>query len=88
LADARHLPHGRSRAGDRHLKFYETRDNLAQLLGGISVFKLDQLMRAGEIEAKVIGKRVVFDLDEVRRFAKELPSWEPKDPRFLLSATR
>jgi transposase InsO family protein len=28
LADARHLPHGRSRAGDRHLKFYETRDNL------------------------------------------------------------
>jgi hypothetical protein len=60
----------------------------AQLLGGISVFKLDQLMKAGEIEAKVIGKRVVFDLDEVRRFAKELPSWEPKDPRFLLSATR
>ena len=28
LADARHLPHGRSRAGDRHLNFYETRDNL------------------------------------------------------------
>ena len=28
MADARHLPHGRSRAGDRHLKFYETRDNL------------------------------------------------------------
>src|SRR5258708_27500397 len=26
--NARHLPHGRSRAGDRHLKFYETRDNL------------------------------------------------------------
>ena len=28
LAVARHLPHGRSRAGDRHLNFYETRDNL------------------------------------------------------------
>ena len=30
LADTRHLPHGRSRAGDRHLKFYETRDNLCR----------------------------------------------------------
>jgi hypothetical protein len=29
LADARHLPHGRSQAGDRHLKFHETRDNLS-----------------------------------------------------------
>ena len=28
LADAQHLPHGRSRAGDRHLKFHESRDNL------------------------------------------------------------
>src|SRR5258708_15139087 len=27
--NARHLPHGRSRAGDRHLNFYETRDNLS-----------------------------------------------------------
>ena len=28
MADAQHLPHGRSRAGDRHLKFHESRDNL------------------------------------------------------------
>ena len=28
MADAQHLPHGRRQAGDRHLKFYETRDNL------------------------------------------------------------
>jgi len=28
LADAQHLPHGRHQAGDRHLKFHETRDNL------------------------------------------------------------
>ncbi|MGD9517526.1 MAG: WhiB family transcriptional regulator, partial [Mycolicibacterium sp.] len=27
--NARYLPHGRFRAGDRHLNFYETRDNLA-----------------------------------------------------------
>ena len=37
MADARHLPHGRSRAGDRHLKFYETRDNLPNKL---SVFEI------------------------------------------------
>ena len=28
MADAQHLPQGRHQAGDRHLKFYETRDNL------------------------------------------------------------
>src|SRR5665811_1365718 len=30
LVDAQHLPHGRRQAGDRHLKFHETRDNLRQ----------------------------------------------------------
>jgi hypothetical protein len=29
--NARHLPHGRSQAGDRHLNFYETRDNLGEI---------------------------------------------------------
>ena len=28
LADAQHLPQGRHQAGDRHLKFHESRDNL------------------------------------------------------------
>ena len=28
MADAQHLPQGRCQAGDRHLKFHETRDNL------------------------------------------------------------
>jgi len=28
LADAQHLPQGRHQAGDRHLNFHETRDNL------------------------------------------------------------
>ena len=28
MADAQHLPHGRHQAGDRHLNFHETRDNL------------------------------------------------------------
>lgn len=48
------------------------------MLGGISLDKLEALMRAGEIVPRVIGKRVVFPVDEVRRFAGELPSWEPK----------
>jgi len=30
LAVARHLPHGRSPGGDRHLNFYGNRDNLDQ----------------------------------------------------------
>jgi hypothetical protein len=30
LADARHLPHGRSPGGDRHLNFYGNRDNLRE----------------------------------------------------------
>jgi len=32
-ADARQLPHGRSRAGDRHLNFYDARDNLREWCG-------------------------------------------------------
>jgi len=48
------------------------------MLGGISLDKLETLMRAGEIVPKVIGKRVVFAVAEVRRFARECPSWEPK----------
>jgi hypothetical protein len=30
LAVARHLPHGRSPGGDRHLNFYGNRDNLVR----------------------------------------------------------
>jgi hypothetical protein len=30
LADAQLLPRGGTQAGDRHLKFYETRDNLME----------------------------------------------------------
>jgi hypothetical protein len=39
VINARHLPHGRSRAGDRHLNFYETRDNLARMGGSTSGFR-------------------------------------------------
>jgi hypothetical protein len=54
------------------------RETAAQMLGGISIDKLDQLVRAGEIAARRVGKRVVFEPGEIRRFASECPSWEPK----------
>lgn len=54
------------------------KETTAQLLGRISEFKLDELLRAGRITAKRIDKRVVFDLEEIRRFANDLPAWEPK----------
>jgi hypothetical protein len=54
------------------------RSTTAQLLGGISIDKLDELVRAGEIAAKTIGKRVVFEVAEIRRFARECPAWEPR----------
>ncbi len=34
MADAQHLPQGRRQAGDRHLKFHESRDNLFAYVGG------------------------------------------------------
>lgn len=54
------------------------RDTTAKLLGGISTDKLDQLVRAGEISARQVGKRVVFEVSEIRRFARECPAWEPR----------
>ncbi|KAA1248233.1 helix-turn-helix domain-containing protein [Mycobacterium simiae] len=51
------------------------------VLGGISHDRLESLMRAGEIVPKMIGGRVVFPLAEVRRFARECPSWEPRRRR-------
>lgn len=49
-----------------------------QMLGGISVDALERYMRNGDIVPRLAGKRVVFRVDEVRRFARDLPSWEPR----------
>jgi hypothetical protein len=49
-----------------------------QVLGNISEDRLEALMRGGQITPRMIGKRVVFPVSEVRRFARECPSWEPK----------
>lgn len=48
------------------------------MLGGISPKKLESLMLAGEIVPRLIGSRVVFTVSEIRRFAAECPSWEPR----------
>ncbi|WP_301119903.1 hypothetical protein [Mycolicibacterium fortuitum] len=50
----------------------------AAMLGGISEFKLDELVRAGLIKAQRIDRRVVFSPDELRRYAAACPEWEPK----------
>jgi hypothetical protein len=49
-----------------------------QVLGGISEDRLEAFMRAGEIVPRLVGKRVVFAVEEVRRFARSRPSWEPR----------
>ena len=54
------------------------KETTCQVLGGISAVVLDRLVRKGEITPKVIGSRVVFPVEEVRRFARDCKSWEPK----------
>ncbi|WP_044109744.1 helix-turn-helix domain-containing protein [Mycobacterium canetti] len=48
-----------------------------QMLGGISIDRLEALMRSGELVPRKLGGRVVFRVADVRRFASELASWEP-----------
>src|SRR5271156_4938089 len=59
--NARHLPHGRSRAGDRHLNFYETRDNLAV---AESAEQAQQLFRRQQVEQHqrigLLGRLVII----------------------------
>jgi hypothetical protein len=50
----------------------------AQLLGNISLRKLNELMYAGRINPQMIDGRTVFAPAELRRFAAECPSWEPR----------
>ena len=47
------------------------------LAGNISRRKLEQLAKDGRITPKMIDGKVVYPIDEIRRFAQSLPSWEP-----------
>jgi excisionase family DNA binding protein len=48
-----------------------------RLLGNIAERTLRQLVHDGELSARKLGSRTMFELDELRRFAAALPSWEP-----------
>lgn len=56
--------------------FVNKEDTLAAL-GGISLRKLNELMKAGRIVPRVLDGRVMFTPEEIRRFAAECPEWEP-----------
>ena len=60
MADAQHLPQGRRQAGDRHLKFHETRDNLELAHAQHSICRLGELR-----ENLVIGVRHAGVTDEL-----------------------
>jgi len=49
-----------------------------KMLGGISTGCLESLVRAGDIVPCRLGKRIFFRVAEIRRFARECPSWEPR----------
>ncbi|WP_240483010.1 MULTISPECIES: helix-turn-helix domain-containing protein [unclassified Mycobacteroides] len=53
----------------------------AAALGEISLNKLNELIRTGRINPRVLDGRVMFTPEELRRFAAELPSWEPPESR-------
>ncbi len=56
--------------------FLNKEDTLTAL-GGISLRKLNELMKAGRIIPRMLDGRIMFTPDEIRRFAAECPTWEP-----------
>ena len=81
LADARHLPHGRSRAGDRHLKFYETRDNLPGLLGTAICATPDDSLTNSTGGGPEGGREALRRWPEAGTRAGERPHWCPGGSR-------
>ena len=55
------------------------KETACAMLAGIAERKLMQLVAEGQLNARKLGSRTVFEVDELRRFAASLPSWEPKD---------
>lgn len=51
---------------------FVTRDDAARMLC-LSVVELDNLRRAGHIVARKYGRKVLFPMDELRRYANTLP---------------
>jgi len=53
------------------------KEETAAALGGISLRKLNELIKARRIFPRALDGRVMFTPDEVRRFAADCPAWEP-----------
>lgn len=53
------------------------REEAAAALGGMSVWKLEELYKSGRINPRLLDGRVMFAPDELRRFANECAEWEP-----------
>ena len=53
------------------------RGEAAQLLG-ISVTELDDARRRGDLASRKLGKRVLIEVEELVRFARSLPAYEPR----------
>lgn len=47
------------------------------MLGGITLQYLSELVAKGRLDAKKLGRRTMFEVAELQRFAADLPSWEP-----------
>src|SRR5665648_83610 len=63
--NARHLPHGRSRAGDRHLNFYETRDNLPLSPADDATAQLNHIVDLQSLDEDRLGEQlsVIWELE-------------------------
>lgn len=46
---------------------------------GIGETALMALVTDGELCARKLGRRTVFAVEDLKRFAAKLPSWEPRD---------
>lgn len=53
-------------------------ETACRILGGISERKLKELVAEGDLGARKLGGRTMFEIVELRRYAANLPSWEPK----------
>jgi len=72
LADAQHLPQGRRQAGDRHLKFHETRDNqqpgdVSESFAGVRVDASPEIVELRELLVDLVAHLLldVSGLDRV-----------------------
>lgn len=57
-------------------KLLSRRDSAEYL--SMSIRRLDELTKLGHLAAKRDGSSVKYDIDELNRYAADLPSYEPR----------